>query len=266
MVEPFRVGFVPGVSPGKWLRTWADRLPDAPLAPVPVDVAEQREILLTAGVDVALVRLPIDRTGLHVIPLYAEVPVVVAAKDHPIAAFDELDVADLAAEHLLQDTADVPEWTAVADEVRDGTRLDPSPMTVAQAIEVAASGSGIVIVPMSLARLHHRKDVLHRPVAGVMPSQVGLAWLVDNEDPRMETFIGIVRGRTERSSRDASSGDAADAAGDGGRRARGDAGRKAGGRGTTGARGAPGRRTSGTGRPGGPTGHGRGPRGRRGRR
>ena len=30
---------------------------------------------------------------------------------------------------------------------------------------------------------------------------LGLAWLVDNEDPRVQTFIGIVRGRTERSSR-----------------------------------------------------------------
>jgi hypothetical protein len=30
---------------------------------------------------------------------------------------------------------------------------------------------------------------------------VGLAWLVDNEDPRVQIFIGIVRGRTPRSSR-----------------------------------------------------------------
>ena len=74
-------------------------------------------------------------------------------------------------------------------------------MTIKEAIATTAAGAGIMIVPMSVARLHHRKDLVHRPVRGVAESQVGLAWLIDNEDPRVQTFIGIVRGRTERSSR-----------------------------------------------------------------
>lgn len=223
MAEPFRVGFVPGVSPGKWLRTWADRLPDSPLEPQQVDLEAQRDLLTGGELDMCFVRLPLDRDGLHVIPLYAEVPVVVAAKDHPVSAFDELDVTDLAGEHLLQDAADCPEWAAVADEVRAGTRAEPPPMTVAQAIEVVASGAGIVIVPMSLARLHQRKDVRYRPVAGVAESHVGLAWLAGNKDPRVETFIGIVRGRTPRSSRQPTVDD------DGARPARGDGTRGRGG-------------------------------------
>ena len=74
-------------------------------------------------------------------------------------------------------------------------------MSVRDAVEVVASGTGIVLLPMSVARLHHRKDVLHRPVTDLATTKIGLAWLVDNEDPRIQTFIGIVRGRTERSSR-----------------------------------------------------------------
>ena len=54
---------------------------------------------------------------------------------------------------------------------------------------------------MSVARLHQRKDTAYRPVSDLPPTKVGLAWRVDNEDPRVQTFIGIVRGRTERSSR-----------------------------------------------------------------
>ena len=54
---------------------------------------------------------------------------------------------------------------------------------------------------MSVARLHHRKDVTHRPVTDLPTTKVGLAWLVDNEDERVQAFIGIVRGRTARSSR-----------------------------------------------------------------
>lgn len=209
MADPFRVGFVPGVSPGKWFRRWEQRLPDLPLEPRGVEVADQRELLVSRELDMCFVRLPVDRSGLHLVPLYAETPVVVASKDHPVAAFDELDVADLAGEHLLQDLGSCPEWAAVADEVRDGTRVEPPPMTVAEAVEVAASGAGILIVPMSLARLHHRRDVRYRPVTGVAESQVGLAWLADNDDPRVETFVGIVRGRTERSSRQPTIGDGA---------------------------------------------------------
>ena len=74
-------------------------------------------------------------------------------------------------------------------------------MGVAEAVEVVASGTGVAIVPMSLARLHQRKDTAYRPVRDLPPTTVGLAWRVDNEDPRVQSFIGIVRGRTERSSR-----------------------------------------------------------------
>ncbi len=201
MAEPFRVGYVPGVSPGKWLRRWEQRLPELPLEARMVEVAEQRTLLLDGALDMCFVRLPVDREGLHVIPLYEEQPVVVAAREHPVSAFDELDVADLAGEHLLQPSTQCPEWAAVAEEVRDGTRVEPPPMSLPQAIEVAGSGAGIVVVPMSLARLHQRKDVRYVPVTGVAPSSVGLAWRTDNDDTRVETFVGIVRGRTERSSR-----------------------------------------------------------------
>jgi len=209
MAEPFRVGYVPGVSPGKWLRRWEQRLPELPLEARMVEVAEQRTLLLDGALDMCFVRLPVDREGLHVIPLYEEQPVVVAAREHPVSAFDELDVADLAGEHLLQPSTQCPEWAAVAEEVRDGTRVEPPPMSIPQAIEVAASGAGIVVVPMSLARLHQRKDVRYATVTGVAPSSVGLAWRVEDDDPRVETFIGIVRGRTERSSRQPTIGDGA---------------------------------------------------------
>ena len=55
---------------------------------------------------------------------------------------------------------------------------------------------------MSIARLHHRKDVTTRTVSDLPSTSIGLTWLVDNDDPRIQTFIGIVRGRSERSSRD----------------------------------------------------------------
>ncbi|UNX53703.1 LysR family substrate-binding domain-containing protein [Georgenia sp. TF02-10] len=250
--EPFRIRFVPGVTPDRWLRTWARRMPGSPLEAAPVTTAEQVAVLRSGEASMSLVRLPVDRAGLHVIPLYREVPVVVAAKEHPVAAFEEVDVADLAEEHLLQDPADVPEWRAVAREVRDGGRAPVAPMSVPAAVEVAASGAGILILPMSLARLHHRRDVVHRPVTGVAPSEVGLAWLAGNEDPRVETFVGIVRGRTERSSRGNQPPSPAATGTTAGREQAATAGREQAGRAPA-RRARPGR----AGRPGGRGGHGR---------
>lgn len=197
----FRVAFAPGVTPGKWSRIWGERMPRTPLELLPIDERDQLSVLYDGRADMCFVRLPVDRDDLNLIPLYREAPVVVVPKDHVVTAFEEVSVADLADEHLLQDPDEVPEWREIASELRDGTRLDVPDMTIRQAVEVVAAGSGVMILPMSVARLHHRKDVTHRPVTGVAETQIGLAWTGDATDDRVETFIGIVRGRTARSSR-----------------------------------------------------------------
>jgi len=171
---------VPGVTPGKWERVWRERQ-RRPLELVWVEVADQERVLRDREVDMCLVRGAVDRDAFHLIPLYREVPVVVVPREHPVTAYDEIDVAELADEYdVLREHPDI---------------------TTKQAVETVAAGTGIVIVPMSLARLHHRKDVEFRPVTGVEESPVGLAWRIDHEDVDVETFIGIVRGRTLRSSR-----------------------------------------------------------------
>ena len=192
MAEAFRVGFVTGATPDKWARIWRQRRKD-PLELVPVDQADQERGIRDSSLDMALVRLPVERDGLHLIPLYDERPVVVVGQDHVVTAADEVTTADLAGEQLV-----LPHesgWTpAVA-------QLDFPPMSLREAVEVVAGGTGVLVVPMSVARLHHRKDVTYRPVSDLPATKVGLAWLVDNDDPRIQAFIGIVRGRTERSSR-----------------------------------------------------------------
>jgi DNA-binding transcriptional LysR family regulator len=180
-----RVGFVPGVMPGKWERIWHERMPRRRLELTMVEETDQEAALRDGRLDMCLVRGTVDRDVMHLIPLYREVPVVVVPVEHPVTAYDEIDVAELADEYdVLREHPDI---------------------TVKQAIETVAAGTGVVVVPMSLARLHHRKDVEFRPVTGREESPIGLAWLRrplgDHEDPDLETFIGIIRGRTARSSR-----------------------------------------------------------------
>ncbi|MGO2050767.1 MAG: LysR substrate-binding domain-containing protein, partial [Microbacterium sp.] len=81
----FRLGAVPGATPGKWIDTWKQRMPRVPLELVPIEFASQRSAI--DEVDAALVRRPIvDDADLHVIPLYDEVPVVVASAESHLMA------------------------------------------------------------------------------------------------------------------------------------------------------------------------------------
>lgn len=189
----FRVGFVTGATPDKWAGVWRARYARDPLELVPLTEEDQEVRVREGSLDMAIVRLPIDREGMHCIPLYDELPVAVMGSDHVLTLAEEVTTADLADEQLV-----LPHpsgWRPDADQ------LDWPPMTVKDAVEVVAGGTGVAIVPMSVARLHHRRDVTYRVVADLPPTTVGLAWLVDNEDPWVQRFIGIVRGRTERSSR-----------------------------------------------------------------
>ncbi|GAA1351091.1 LysR substrate-binding domain-containing protein [Streptomyces beijiangensis] len=188
------------MTPTKWVRIWKERLADVPLTLSQVPPAEVPGLLRELGADAGFVRLPIDRTDLSAIPLYAETTVVVIAKDHAIAAVEEVSAEDLADEIVLHPLDDILDW--------DGGRLpgqpaNERPATTADAIELVAAGVGVLLVPQSLARLHHRKDLTYRPVTGegIPESRIALAWREEETTDLVEEFIGIVRGRTVNSSR-----------------------------------------------------------------
>lgn len=202
MPVSFSIGFVAGVTPTKWTRIWAERFPDTPLEVFRTEPGEQVEVLRDERADVSFVRLPIDSDGLSVIGLYDEIPVVVAAKDHAIAAAETVAIADLADEHLLQNPDELPEWRDIAVEVAEGTRRPlPTMRDLDEAMEQVAAGVGILILPHSLARLHSRKDVISRPVDGVADTHIALAWPTSKTTDEVQEFIGIVRGRSAASSR-----------------------------------------------------------------
>lgn len=73
--------------------------------------AETADLVRAGTVDAAVARLPIDRTGLHAIPLYTETTVVVVPKEHVVTAADEVTVADLADEIVLRTGDDTLDWS-----------------------------------------------------------------------------------------------------------------------------------------------------------
>ena len=174
----FTIAFAAGVTLTRWTRAWEERQRRIPLAFISTDAASQVSALHEGLADVSFVRLPVDRTGLSIVPLYDEVAVVVVPKEHPFSVFESVTLADLSSEHRVVGT-----------------------LSVEDAVELVAAGGGIVVLPQSIARLHARKDVIARPVADDVGTSIAIAWLEERTTPQVEEFVGIVRGRTAASSR-----------------------------------------------------------------
>jgi DNA-binding transcriptional LysR family regulator len=189
MADPLRVAFVTGTTPDKWARAWRDHHRGR-LELVPVTEDEQEHALRDGEVDMALVRLPVDTPDLHCVRLYDELPVAVGGRDHLISAASEVTLDDLVDEQLVR--PHTSGWRPAVDQ------LTWPPMTEQ---ETVAAGTGIVLVPMSVARLHQRKDVVHRVVTDLAPTTIALVWLRDRDDETTQAFVGVVKGRTANTSR-----------------------------------------------------------------
>ncbi|MFI5852450.1 LysR family transcriptional regulator substrate-binding protein [Streptomyces parvulus] len=193
----FRLAYVPGVTPDKWARIWRERLPGVQLSLTQIPAAGADGVLLDGDADAGLVRLPVDRTLLSAIPLYTETTVVVIPRDHLVTAADEVTVEDLADEIVLHPLDDVLAW----EDRPPGRPALERPATTADAVELVAAGIGVLLLPLSIARLHHRKDLTYRTVTDAPQSGVALSWPEDAHTDRVEDLIGIVRGRTVNSTR-----------------------------------------------------------------
>ncbi len=176
MPEVLRVAFVAGTTPDKWARAWREQR-RGPLELVPVTEDEQEDVVRRGEVDMALVRLP----------------VAVGGREHLISAAPEVTLDDLVDEQLVRPHASG--WRPTADQLGWPT------MTEQEAIETVAAGTGIVLVPLSVARLHQRKDVVHRVVTDLDPTTIALVWLRERDDETTQAFVGVVKGRTGNSSR-----------------------------------------------------------------
>jgi DNA-binding transcriptional LysR family regulator len=192
MLEPLRVAFVTGTTPDKWARSWRDQR-HGRLVLAPVTEEQQEDVVRSGEVDMALARLPVDTDELHVVRLYDERQVVVAGRDHLVGAAETVTLADLCDEQLVR-----PHASGWRPEVE---QLTWPPMTEQDAIEAVAGGTGIVIVPQSVARLFQRKDVVQREVTDLPSTTIALVWLRARDDDTTQAFVGVVKGRTANSSR-----------------------------------------------------------------
>lgn len=187
----FTVGFVPGLIVTQAVRRMQDSHPGLTVDVVRLAFDDQTAAIHDGRIDVGYVRLPIDPRGLKIVSLLDEPRVAVVPAEHRLAVKDEISIADLADEHLLQNPDAVPEWRDIATELRTGPKAVPALRSVEEKLEHVAAGHGIVIVPLSTATFYTRRDVTHIAVSDLGPSQVCLAWDSTRRSTLIQDFATI---------------------------------------------------------------------------
>jgi DNA-binding transcriptional LysR family regulator len=151
---------------------------------------------LAAGeVDAALLRLPFPgQDALRVEPLFGEPRWVALPAAHPLAEREVIAFRDLWDEPFVAAPAKTGAWRdhwLAADE-REGRPVRVGAVTEQPDdwLTAIANGYGIALAPRSAARFYARPGIVYRPVTGVSPTHVGVAWApADDHNPVVRDFV-----------------------------------------------------------------------------
>jgi DNA-binding transcriptional LysR family regulator len=186
------VGFRAGIAVTPAVRQFATRHPDVLVDVQRIESDDQATMLLDGRIDVGYVRLPINETGLRVIPLYTEPRVAVLPVGHALAGKERITEADLAGEPLV--------WPG--DVSTQPTRR-PHPDAgylvrgVDETLEHVAAGRGISFLARSATVFYSHPEVSYVPVADLAPDQVCLAVAASRSSPVVDDFFTAARATAE---------------------------------------------------------------------
>jgi DNA-binding transcriptional LysR family regulator len=188
----FTVGFMPGLTVTEPVRALGAAHPDISVEVLRTDWTNQISVLHDGRADIGYVRMPVELTGLQSSLLFTEPRVAVLPASHRLAGKEKVSIHDLADEHLLQHPQAVPEWHAVATELRAGPR--PSfvdARSVEEKLERVAAGRGFSVLPESTASYYQRPDVAWMPITDISPNEVRLAWVSPRRNPLIAEFVQL---------------------------------------------------------------------------
>lgn len=183
-----RLSFVTGTEPDKWCTRFRDRTTHRLAASGAVDPLAE---LIDARADLALARLPDARVSAehHVVVLYSEARGIAVPKDHELTLLDTIGPEDIEGEIINYATPGSGEVDI--DKVRAG-------------LQMVAANVGVLIAPRPLIKVLSRRRIEHRDFTGDVPgTKIALVWCRDNDSEAIQDFVGIAKGRTPNSSRQA---------------------------------------------------------------
>ncbi len=151
--------------------------------------------LASGEVDAALLRLPFPgQDDVRIEVLLTEPRWVALPASHPLAARDQIPFRELWDEPFVA----APEetgwwrdyWLAIGERDGHPVRIGVITGQPDAFLTAIANGDGIALTPESAARYYARPGISYRPVTGVSPSQVAVAWPPANDaNPVVQDFV-----------------------------------------------------------------------------
>lgn len=185
------IAFVTGTEPGKWFARFRRRTTHGPLTTL--DSHDPVALLTTGAADLALARLPDQRIDarFHVVSLYREARGVAVPRESLFAeAGETLRAADIAEEPLNY-------------RIAEDAGLDYE--ALAAALQVVAANVGVAVAPRPVLKVMSRRQVVPLELDDdtVPQTSIALVWPREQDSDAIQDFVGIAKGRTENSSRQA---------------------------------------------------------------
>jgi DNA-binding transcriptional LysR family regulator len=164
--------------------------------------------LLDRSSDVAFVWLPAGAEDeIQVRPLRSERKYVALAAEHRLARRRAVQMTDLLEEPFV---ALPPEagalrdhWLAIDDRGGQPVRIGAEASTADEAFEAVATGHGVVLLAEGNVSVYARPGIVCRPVIGVQPSQLAIAWRRGDRRAVLRDFVASAEAAAESEQQEA---------------------------------------------------------------
>jgi len=164
------------------------------------DMTQPSAGLLDHSSDVALLRPPVAAPGIELATVRSEPRVFVLPDGHPLAAREELRLADVCGLPFV--TADLAcdgceprawqdDWLIRPRPGGDVPIIGATARTVDEWCEHVAAGHGIGLCPASAAAFHGRPGVCFVRSAGLPPTTMCIAWRTGDTRPAVQRFVSL---------------------------------------------------------------------------
>jgi DNA-binding transcriptional LysR family regulator len=185
------------------LRSFSQEHPSAEVS-VRELLLDQIDELLAGGVDVAFTRLLPGQADVELEVITREPRVVALPASHSLSGRMTLEFIDLRDESFITNPvveASAPPKRWLAEQARHGLpgRSAAEAASVQEILTLVAVGTGVCLVPASVARHYPRPDVVYIEVSDADPAVVSLAWPRGGLRPIVAAFIELTRRRARAS-------------------------------------------------------------------
>lgn len=174
--------------------------PDVEMHLQTFDMTQPSAGLLDHSSDVALLRPPVAAPGIELATVRSEPRVFVLPAGHPLAASEELRLADVRglpfvtaglATDGCEPRAWQDYWLVRPRPGGDVPVIGATARTVDDWCEHVAAGHGIGLCPASAATFHNRPGVCFVPSAGLAPATMCVAWRTGDTRPAVQRFVSL---------------------------------------------------------------------------